>query len=792
MTIRPSRASASRRTGALRAAGLLVLAACSTEPDRPGGATVAPGSTGQTAPVGTAVTAPAVVVTSERGTPLAGVTVVFAVTAGGGTIGVTHATTTASGTAGAGSWTLGTAAGPNRVTATVAGLAPVIFDATGTPDLPAVLAVTGDSVLGVVGEEASPAPRVRVRDRFGNPVPNVPVVFSLAAGGGSVEGASTASDADGVAAVGRWVLGGVAGPNSMLATAGNLTARLTAIARPAAPTALEPIGDGQSITVGHAVPMPAGVLARDRFGNAIPGLPVTIMAGGGETFDPAPTVTDAGGKAVVTNWRPGTIAGLHSLTVTVNPGPSQLTAVIKATAVADVAANLALIGGNAQSDSIAALLPAPLMVQVRDQYGNPTSGVVTFRVMTGGGSIGPSLVTTGPDGNAAATWRVGPVLGVQVVQAAVQGTAIPPVVFTATVDFAPVALQSVTAGGAHVCGLTTAGEAWCWGSNSHGQVGDGTTTDQLYAVQVQTGLRFVQLAMGGEHSCGRTAGGQLYCWGSNQFGQLGDGTQTDRLTPTPVSGNHTFADVDGGAVSTCGVVTGGAGYCWGYNQLGNLGTGTFASAQVPTPVVGGYQFTVIRASFAVSCGLATSGATLCWGRNDYGALGDPAVPQSPTPVAVVGGHLFVKLGSGWDGPRCAIDGTSAAYCWGFNGNGNIGNGQASLAPVSVPTRAAGGLSITDIATGEATCAATTAGRVVCFGNNSTGQLGNGTSGPPEINPVATLLPPGVIVRGVTAGQNNACAATTKNLVYCWGISYAGQGGDGRTVDHLVPALVRHR
>jgi alpha-tubulin suppressor-like RCC1 family protein len=96
----------------------------------------------------------------------------------------------------------------------------------------------------------------------------------------------------------------------------------------------------------------------------------------------------------------------------------------------------------------------------------------------------------------------------------------------------------VSAGTAYTCGETTDDRAYCWGSNNHGQLGDGTGIQRRTPVAVAGWIAFKQVsaALGGLHTCGKTSAGVVYCWGSNGNGELGDGTTEDRLSPVPVAG----------------------------------------------------------------------------------------------------------------------------------------------------------------------------------------------------------------------------------------------------------------
>lgn len=209
------------------------LVACSSaeEPAKPAQLS-ATGSISQSATVGAAVAAaPAVKVTDDKGNAIAGVAVQFAVTAGGGSLGRTSATTDATGVASAGSWTLGTTAGTNTATATAAGLPTVTFTATGTAGAAAsITATAGDNQTAAVGAALATAPAVTVKDQYGNPVAGVGVTFSVSSGGGTLTGASATTDASGVARVGGWTLGIVNGAQQLRATAGTLSTTISATA----------------------------------------------------------------------------------------------------------------------------------------------------------------------------------------------------------------------------------------------------------------------------------------------------------------------------------------------------------------------------------------------------------------------------------------------------------------------------------------------------------------------------------------------------------------------------------
>jgi alpha-tubulin suppressor-like RCC1 family protein len=152
--------------------------------------------------------------------------------------------------------------------------------------------------------------------------------------------------------------------------------------------------------------------------------------------------------------------------------------------------------------------------------------------------------------------------------------------------------------------------------------------------QVSAGARIVN-GFGGGTSCGITSAGEGYCWGQNADGQIGDGTQTQRLTPVLVGGNHVWRVIDVGSTTTCGVTATGAGHCWGFNGNGAIGDGTTSPRLAPTGVSGGLTFSRIAVGFDHACGVTDVGELYCWGTNVNGQLGDGSTTNRMTPVVVV-------------------------------------------------------------------------------------------------------------------------------------------------------------
>jgi len=267
---------------------------------------------------------------------------------------------------------------------------------------------------------------------------------------------------------------------------------------------------------------------------------------------------------------------------------------------------------------------------------------------------------------------------------------------------------------------------------------------------VAEGHVFASLLADGDHTCGVEKGtGKAWCWGENGYGQLGDGTSgvngdssANRIAPVMVTGGLVYSSMVTGPHHTCGLEKGtGKAYCWGWNGYGQLGDGTSgvngdssANRLVPVAVSGGRTFTALVAGYGHTCGLATGGTAYCWGWNGWGQLGDGTggdfSANRSGPVMVTGGRVFSSLVTG-SGHTCAVEiGTGKAWCWGANWAGQLGDGTSGdfMDRRSVPVTVTGEWVFSSLAAGSYyTCGVEIGtGRARCWGSNSSGQLGDGT------------------------------------------------------------------
>jgi alpha-tubulin suppressor-like RCC1 family protein len=372
--------------------------------------------------------------------------------------------------------------------------------------------------------------------------------------------------------------------------------------------------------------------------------------------------------------------------------------------------------------------------------------------------------------------------------------------------------------GFSACARLSDGTVECWGDNTYGELGNGTTNTSSNPIPVAvSGLTGVTaIAAGYYDTCALLSNGTVECWGDNSYGELGNGSSTGpdtcsqgpcSTTPVAVSGLSGVTAISVGDYFACTLVSGGTVECWGYNAEGELGNGSSTGpdtcsqgpcSTTPVAVSGLSGVTAISAGGNSACALLSGGTVECWGGNGGGELGNGTTIDSSIPVAVSGlsGVTAVSVGSDF---ACALLSGGTVECWGGSSAGDLGNGPTDASTVVATPVAVSGLSgVTAIsATGGYgfACALLSGGTVECWGDNEFGELGIGTTtGPDTCNSEPCSTTPVAVTdlsgaTAISAGYNFACTLVSGGTVQCWGYNYEGELGNGTTTNSDTPVAV---
>jgi alpha-tubulin suppressor-like RCC1 family protein len=360
----------------------------------------------------------------------------------------------------------------------------------------------------------------------------------------------------------------------------------------------------------------------------------------------------------------------------------------------------------------------------------------------------------------------------------------------------------IAAGAAHTCTVFTGGSVKCWGDNEYGKLGvgvvdpaTGMAVPPLVAYPIDVpGLPFgvASLALGTGHSCALTTAGAVKCWGRNQSGELGDNSTTPSVAPVDVAGlGSGVVQIGAGEFFTCALTAAGAVKCWGSNSGGQLGDAGSVDQSAPVNVSGlSSGVTAIAVGLSHACAITATGGVKCWGNNSNGQLGNGSIASRNTPGDVTGlTSGVISISAGWRN-SCALKPSGELKCWGFNGEGQLGNGNnaiSGLTPVSVDT--SGFIPSTTSTGGIHSCALVAGGGARCWGSNQYGNLGDNTIINRNV-PTSVVGATADWVELATGGTHNCARLSAGSVtIRCWGDNQVGQVGDGTLVRRAQPVDV---
>jgi alpha-tubulin suppressor-like RCC1 family protein len=382
---------------------------------------------------------------------------------------------------------------------------------------------------------------------------------------------------------------------------------------------------------------------------------------------------------------------------------------------------------------------------------------VTFRVVSGGGRITDSVKTTDANGRAAlGSWTLGPAPVDNIVEAAADGQT--SVRFTVAAQWA----RHLATNALGACAVK-GDSVYCWGDNTHQELGANfapvTTPTPIVSLLAIIRTPVELSGSFGNHMCAIVSTRAGYCWGRNDYGQSGFGLRPNTTGIPPVQIARGWSTMSPGRITTCGVDTVGNGLCWGANQHGEIGNpgiimSLTAANQGPALVIAPTQLRTISAGWLHACGIGVNNTAYCWGYNLEGELGLGTADSNHTLAApIVSSEKFSTIAAGAR-HTCALTVDGRALCWGQNTTGQLGDGTRTSR--LIPTPVAGNLRFASIFIGAFFISA-----------------------PPPDFPSPPLA----------ASVEQTCAITTDGKPYCWGWNGWGQLGDGTLEDRLVPTPV---
>ena len=377
----------------------------------------------------------------------------------------------------------------------------------------------------------------------------------------------------------------------------------------------------------------------------------------------------------------------------------------------------------------------------------------------------------------------------------------------ASLTAASSAVISIWGGARDTIALRSDGSVWTWGINdcvlgsgNCGKLGDGTTLERHLPTRVHGPgnvgfLDSISAIMAGEHTnYALKSDGTLWAWGGNFAGQLGDGTYINSVTPVQVSGLSSVKSLGGRGYHTLAVKTDGTVWAWGWNKYGELGHDTSGSpclygipgtcSNVPLLVSGVNNPLMVTGGGFFNLALMPDHSLLGWGRNNHGELGDGTFTERPAPVPVNSVLANVEyVSAGWF-HAVALTTDKKVWTWGNNTSGEIGTGSTSTTGVNLPVQVPGLANVKTVSAGDGFTAALKAdGTVWTWGGNAFGQLGDGTfTDRPSPAQVAGLEN----VVYLAARDYHVIVIKADGSVWCWGSNENGECGDNTVTDRTRP------
>ncbi|MGH9181955.1 MAG: chitobiase/beta-hexosaminidase C-terminal domain-containing protein, partial [Acidimicrobiales bacterium] len=338
----------------------------------------------------------------------------------------------------------------------------------------------------------------------------------------------------------------------------------------------------------------------------------------------------------------------------------------------------------------------------------------------------------------------------------------------------------------HTLLATPAGALWAWGDNNYGALGNGTTTDRYVPGLVSSLSDIKAVAASYGLSLALEDDGDLWSWGLNNNGQIGDGTITNRTTPYKVLTG--VAAMAAGEIHVVAVKTNGTVWVFGDNTKGQLGQGSTSTTDQKTPiqVPGLSGVAKVAAGQYFSVALKTDGTLVAFGYNAYGQLGqgDTTLRASPTAIAGLTGIQAIAAGQNH---ALALRSDGQVFAWGQNNNCQIGDGTSSSSRLT-PVQLLECPPVVSITAGQShSLAHAETGVVYAWGRQIEGQVGDGTTGSYQVNPVALDAPDDIGALG--AGYRHSIAISRDGSVWGWGHNFQGQVGDGTATNRLAPVRV---